>query len=178
MSCYLYTTRTMKEHYLQKIKDGMEEALVVVGQWKNRGQVIVFTNGCFDLLHSGHIQYLNEARLLGDYLVVGVNDDESVRRLKGRGRPILPLRERMEVLSGLQMVDMVIAFSEDTPLNLIENIEPDILVKGGDYKIYEIVGHELVGKRGGEVRVLSFKDGASTTKIIDKIQKGSHDQDI
>jgi D-beta-D-heptose 7-phosphate kinase/D-beta-D-heptose 1-phosphate adenosyltransferase len=159
----------MKEHYLQKIRNNIDEALVDIGQCKNEGMTIVFTNGCFDLLHSGHIQYLNEARLLGDYLIVGVNDDDSVRRLKGIERPILPLRERMEILSGLQMVDMLIPFSEDTPVNLIKNIQPDILVKGGDYKIHEIVGHELVFESGGEVKVLDFKDGASTTNIIEKI---------
>jgi D-beta-D-heptose 7-phosphate kinase/D-beta-D-heptose 1-phosphate adenosyltransferase len=168
----------MKEPYLQKIKDHIEEALGVLGQCKNEGKTIVFTNGCFDLLHSGHIQYLNEARELGDFLVLGINDDDSVKRLKGENRPILPLRERMEILSGLQMVDLLIPFSEDTPLNLIENVKPDVLVKGGDYQPDEIVGYDFVIKSGGQVKTLSFKDGASTTNIIEKILKIHNDQDL
>ena len=175
MSCYLYTIRTMKEQYLQKIKEDIEDALAFLGQCRKEGKRIIFTNGCFDLLHSGHVQYLNEARQLGDFLVLGINDDDSVKRLKGAQRPILPLRERMEILSGLEMVDMLIPFADDTPINLIEAIKPDVLVKGGDYEISGIVGAELVQQQGGEVKVLSFKDAASTTNIIDKILKVYND---
>ena len=165
----------MKEQYLQKIKEDIEDALAFLGQCRKEGKRIIFTNGCFDLLHSGHVQYLNEARQLGDFLVLGINDDDSVKRLKGAQRPILPLRERMEILSGLEMVDMLIPFADDTPINLIEAIKPDVLVKGGDYEISGIVGAELVQQQGGEVKVLSFKDAASTTNIIDKILKVYND---
>ena len=165
----------MKEHYLQKINLDLNAALDVIGQCKNKGKKIVFTNGCFDLIHPGHLQYLYEARQLGDFLVLGVNDDDSVKRLKGERRPILTLTERMELLSGLEMIDMLIPFSEDTPINLIKVIKPDVLVKGGDYEISGIVGADFVMRQGGEVKVLSFKDGASTTNIIDKILKNYND---
>ena len=161
----------MKGNYLHKIQTNLDEALTFLGQCFSEPAKIVFTNGCFDILHSGHLQYLNEARNLGDFLIVGVNDDDSVKRLKGTKRPIVPLIERMEMLSGLQMVDMVIPFSEDTPMNLIQSIRPDILVKGGDYQLHEIVGAEFVQSIGGSVEMLSFKDGASTTNIIEEIIK-------
>ncbi|WP_235298080.1 D-glycero-beta-D-manno-heptose 1-phosphate adenylyltransferase [Portibacter marinus] len=159
----------MKEHYLQKVKDHFREAEPVLGQWKTEKAKIVFTNGCFDILHSGHVQYLQEARELGDSLVIGVNDDASVQMLKGSHRPILPLRERMIMLAALQMVDLVIPFEEETPETLIRQVKPDILVKGGDYQLENIVGAEFVLKNGGDVRVLSFRDGISTSQIIDRI---------
>lgn len=166
----------MKEHYLQKIKDTYYQASELIAQWKSENATIVFTNGCFDIIHSGHLQYLYEARQLGDYLILGINDDNSVTRIKGAKRPILPLEERLAILSGFEMIDLLIPFSEDTPLNLIENIKPHILVKGGDYKISEIVGSDFVQSYGGRVQTLSFKNGSSSTNIIDIIIKRySHD---
>ena len=134
----------------------------------HRNQKIVFTNGCFDLLHVGHIRYLQEARAQGDFLVVGVNSDASVKRLKGPTRPIQNESDRAEILSALGAVDAVVIFTEDTPANLIEAVRPNILVKGGDWKPDQIVGGPFVLSYGGEVRSLQFVDGKSTTKIIEK----------
>lgn len=134
----------------------------------HRNQKIVFTNGCFDLLHVGHIRYLQEARAQGDFLVVGVNSDASVKRLKGPTRPIQNESDRAEILSALAAVDAVVIFTEDTPANLIEAVRPNILVKGGDWKPDQIVGGPFVLSYGGEVRSLQFVDGKSTTKIIEK----------
>ncbi len=136
---------------------------------QNKDRKIVFTNGCFDLLHIGHIRYLKEAASLGDILVVGVNSDASVRRLKGTGRPINVQEERLELLAAMEFVDYLVLFEEDTPLKLIENCEPDVLVKGGDYEMDDVVGKEIVEKRGGEVKILSFVEGKSTTGLIKKI---------
>ncbi|UCC55461.1 MAG: bifunctional D-glycero-beta-D-manno-heptose-7-phosphate kinase/D-glycero-beta-D-manno-heptose 1-phosphate adenylyltransferase HldE [Gammaproteobacteria bacterium] len=136
-----------------------------------RGERIVMTNGCFDILHAGHVAYLNEAKALGDRLIVAVNDDESVRRLKGNGRPVNPLERRMSVLGALGCVDWVVPFSEDTPERLICDIGPDLLVKGGDYRPEEIAGHDCVKQRGGEVVVLDYADGCSTSDIIKAIQE-------
>lgn len=130
---------------------------------------IVFTNGCFDIIHSGHILYLEEAKGLGDVLVLGLNSDASVKRLKGDSRPVNNQLDRAIVLSGLSSVDFVIVFDEDTPYNLINTIKPDILVKGGDWSISDIVGSDIVLTNGGEVKSLLFKDGKSTTNIIKKI---------
>ena len=140
---------------------------------RNRGERIVMTNGCFDLLHAGHVHYLEQARALGDRLVVAVNDDESVQRLKGAGRPVMPLAQRMSVLAALSAVDWVIPFSEDTPADLIGEILPDVLVKGGDYTPDQIAGYEAVTAAGGAVRVLDFVAGESTSTIIDRIQQRS-----
>lgn len=134
---------------------------------------VVFTNGCFDLLHIGHIKYLKEARALGDKLVLGLNSDASVKRLKGPSRPILSEKYRREFLLALEMVDEVILFEEDTPLNLICQLKPDVLVKGGDYKIEDIVGAQEVLGWGGEVKSLSFYPGFSSTQLIEKIKKSS-----
>ncbi len=131
---------------------------------------IVFTNGCFDILHVGHVCYLEEAKNLGDFLIIGVNSDDSVSRLKGPSRPINPLEQRMMVLAALQSVDAVISFSEDTPYNLIEALMPDILVKGGDWKVEDIVGSSLVIGNGGRVLSLPFTEGWSTTSIEQKIK--------
>lgn len=131
---------------------------------------IVFTNGCFDLLHVGHIRYLQEAKKLGDLLVVGVNSDASVKRLKGPTRPIQNENDRAEILAALGCVDYSIIFQEDTPLELIKKIKPRTLVKGGDWKISEIVGSDFVLAQGGQVLSLQFVDGKSTTKIIQKSQ--------
>ena len=139
---------------------------------ENPGKKIVFTNGCFDILHRGHVTYLAEARKLGDLLVVGLNSDDSVKRLKGPERPINGERDRQYVLSQLKSVDHVEIFREDTPLNLILKVRPKILVKGGDWKIDQIVGAKEVLSDGGDVFSLNFVDGYSTTALIHKIQEG------
>ncbi|MBN1327821.1 MAG: D-glycero-beta-D-manno-heptose 1-phosphate adenylyltransferase [Candidatus Cloacimonetes bacterium] len=132
---------------------------------------IVFTNGCFDLLHLGHIRYLKEAADLGDILVVGLNSDYSVKRLKGNSRPLQPQEHRAEILSALEFVDYIVIFDEDTPLNLIRSIQPDVLVKGGDWKPEQIVGSELVLHKGGIVRSLPYYQGFSTSGMIKKIRE-------
>ncbi len=145
--------------------------LVLVNQAKASGETIVMTNGCFDIIHPGHVQYLNEAKALGDRLIVAVNTDESVSRLKGSNRPINTLEHRMAVLSGLKSVDWVVPFSEDTPERLICSVLPSILVKGGDYQVEQVAGGQCVQKNGGKVIILSFKDNCSTTAIVKKIQE-------
>lgn len=130
---------------------------------------IVFTNGCFDILHTGHLRYLSEARKQGDLLIVGVNSDASVIRLKGDKRPIISLDDRMEMLAGLKPVDYVTWFEEDTPYNLIKHLMPDYLVKGGDWSADSIVGSDIVIANGGEVKSLNFEDGYATTNIVDDI---------
>lgn len=145
--------------------------LSLVAEARERGETLVMTNGCFDIIHPGHVQYLKEAKALGTRLLVAVNTDASVQRLKGPERPINSLENRMAVLSGLESVDWVVPFDEDTPERLICEVLPDILVKGGDYKVEEIAGHQCVQKNGGEVIILSFKDNCSTTSIINKINQ-------
>jgi len=137
---------------------------------KNEGKRIVFTNGCFDILHMGHVDYLNEAKSLGDLLVVGLNSDASVRRLKGSDRPINNEEDRKAMLLNLRSVDCVQIFDEETPLTIIKKINPKILVKGGDWKVEQIVGHEFVLSNGGQVMSLKFKDGYSTSNIIKLVQ--------
>ncbi|WP_017429100.1 bifunctional D-glycero-beta-D-manno-heptose-7-phosphate kinase/D-glycero-beta-D-manno-heptose 1-phosphate adenylyltransferase HldE [Vreelandella jeotgali] len=152
---------------------GVVEQLPVVNAVRAaqaRGERVVMTNGCFDILHAGHVAYLEQARALGDRLVVAVNDDASIARLKGDDRPINPLERRMQVLAGLGAVDWVVPFSEDTPQSLIETVLPDVLVKGGDYRPEDIAGGEAVRANGGEVKVLSFEDGVSTSAMIDTIR--------
>jgi len=146
-----------------------DELLVHVGEARARKERIVMTNGCFDILHAGHVAYLEEAKSLGDRLIVAVNDDDSVRRLKGESRPINALEDRMLVLAGLAAVDWVVPFTEDTPAALITAVLPDVLVKGGDYQPEQIAGGKEVLEHGGEVRVLTFRDGHSTSRIIDKL---------
>lgn len=140
---------------------------------KAEGNTIVFTNGCFDILHSGHVMYLAQAAQLGDILVVGLNSDASVKRLKGEHRPINSQEDRAIVLSALEAVDFVKIFEEDTPYSLIKDIVPDVLVKGGDYTKDQIVGSDFVESRGGRVEIIPFVDGKSTTSIVDKIR--THD---
>lgn len=140
-------------------------------RWAMQGQKVVFTNGCFDILHEGHLRYLADARDLGDVLVVGVNSDASVRRLKGSERPVNNESSRLLMLAGLLVVDMVVLFEEDTPLELIRLIHPDVLVKGGDWAPEQIVGSSWVQGYGGEVRSLPFHKGFSTTGLIGKIRK-------
>lgn len=142
-----------------------------VAQARERGERVVFTNGCFDILHAGHVAYLEEARALGDRLVVAVNDDASVRRLKGSGRPVNPLERRLRVLSGLAAVDWVVGFSEDTPETLLAQLRPEVLAKGGDYRDDEVVGAEIVRGYGGRVRVLSLVEDLSTTAIVSRIRE-------
>ena len=137
---------------------------------RRRGEKIVMTNGCFDLLHAGHVEYLEQAKALGDRLVVAVNDDASVRRLKGAGRPLQDLDKRLKVLAGLAAVDWLVAFSEDTPARLVESINPDLLVKGGDYAVDRIAGAEHVKKRGGEVIMLPLVEGRSTSGLVGKMR--------
>ncbi len=138
---------------------------------RREGKRLVFTNGCFDLLHPGHVHYLSEARSLGDALVVALNSDRSVRSLKGEGRPILNQQERAEVIAALEAVDYVTIFDEETPRELIATLLPDVLVKGGDWALYEIVGREEVEAAGGQVLSLPYIEGSSTTDIVERIKK-------
>jgi len=138
---------------------------------ENRKRTIVFTNGCFDILHRGHVELLIEAKGLGDLLVVGLNSDASVRRLKGRGRPLVGERDRAFVLAALEAVDRVVIFGEDTPLETIRALEPDVLVKGSEYRAGEIVGESLVEERGGRVVRVRMRTGYSTTSLLDKIRR-------
>lgn len=160
-------------HYQTPVEDVLQHIRFA----KLSGEKIVFTNGCFDILHAGHVHYLEQAKALGDRLVVGLNSDESVRRLKGASRPVNDFEGRATVLTALASVDWVIPFGEinndqydDTPYHLIDQISPDVLVKGGDYKVDQIIGADLVQERGGEVAIIEFVDGRSTTRIIEKIQ--------
>lgn len=136
--------------------------------WRFKSQKIVFTNGCFDVLHRGHIEYLSRAADLGDKLIIGLNTDTSVRKLKGPDRPINDKESRALVLSAMSFINAVVYFSDDTPIQLIKNIQPDVLVKGGDYKIEDIVGYDVVTKKGGEVITIDFVKGFSSTSIIKK----------
>jgi D-beta-D-heptose 7-phosphate kinase/D-beta-D-heptose 1-phosphate adenosyltransferase len=149
----------------------LPELLTLVAEAKARGERVVFTNGCFDILHAGHVSYLEEAKSCGDRLIVAVNDDASVARLKGPDRPLNLLADRMAVLAGLAAVDWVVPFAEDTPAELIAEVVPDVLVKGGDYRADQIAGASTVLKNGGEVRVLGFKPGRSTTALIEAMKR-------
>jgi D-beta-D-heptose 7-phosphate kinase/D-beta-D-heptose 1-phosphate adenosyltransferase len=148
------------------------EARRLLAAWRAAGEAIVFTNGVFDLLHRGHVEYLEDARALGDRLVVGVNGDASVQRLKGPSRPLVPEDERAELLSALACVDLVIPFDDDTPAALIEAVAPDVLVKGGDWAVENIVGREFVESRGGRVLNVPHREGLSTTRIVERILAG------
>lgn len=147
------------------------ELLVALKKCKEKNQKIVMTNGCFDLLHTGHLSYLQEAKALGDCLVVAINDDASVKRLKGDSRPLNRLQDRMLALAALKSVDYVVSFSEDTPRSLISDVLPDVLVKGGDYKIDQIAGAKEVMANGGEIKILQFVDGYSTTQLVERIHQ-------
>ena len=142
-----------------------------VTAWKSAGEKIVFTNGCFDLIHYGHLHYLAQAAALGDRLIVGLNSDDSVKRLKGEQRPIKDEINRSFLLASLACVDAVVLFSEDTPLKLIDLIRPNILVKGGDWQPHQIVGSDIVLRDGGVVKSLAFVEGHSTTSLVEKIQQ-------
>ena len=147
-----------------------ETAAKLIEELKLQGKKVVFTNGCFDILHVGHLRYLNEAKKQGDILIVGVNSDSSVRQLKGEGRPINNEIDRAEMLSGLKAVDFTVIFEELTPIETLEKLKPSIHVKGGDYKKEDLPETKIVESYGGEVRILSFVEGKSTTNIVKKIQ--------
>lgn len=159
----------LRNPVLDKIKT-LPEAQKQVETWKATDQEIVFTNGCFDLIHKGHIHYLMEAKALADYLVVGINSNASVARLKGVERPIKDEASRVLLIAAMQFVDLVVVFEEDTPIKLIEGLLPDTLVKGGDWQPHQIVGSDVVLKHGGRVTSLSFLEGYSTTNYVDKIK--------
>ena len=160
---------------IQKIKNKIQDWKTIqqtISEWKFSNKKIVFTNGCFDILHYGHIHYLAEARALGDKLVIGLNSSDSVKRLKGNHRPINDDLTRLHILAALECVDAVVIFEEDTPLELIKIVVPDILVKGGDYQPEDIVGSDIVLENGGDVRSLAFVEGYSTSSIENKIKTG------
>ena len=147
------------------------EIKIVVRDLKIAEKNIVFTNGCFDIIHAGHVEYLQEAAELGDILIIGLNSDKSVKRLKGPNRPINSQIDRAKVLSGLATVSYIVIFEDDTPYMLIDHIKPDVLVKGGDWKPKEIVGSDIVLANGGSIRSLSYKEGNSTSSIINKMKE-------
>ena len=150
-----------------------QEAAAAVAADRAAGRRVVFTNGCFDLVHAGHVRYLREARALGDRLVVGLNTDSSVRRLdKGQDRPVVPETQRGEVLAALEMVDYVTLFDEDTPLELIRALAPDVLAKGGDWTPETVVGGDEVRARGGRVAIIPYHPGLSTTALLERIRRG------
>ena len=153
-----------------KIKN-LSELKNIISKLKKEGKKIVFTNGCFDILHIGHIRCLKEAKKHGDILVVGVNSDSSVRRLKGENRPYIEEKERAEIISSLEMVDYVIIFDEDTPLKIIKELKPDVIVKGGDYKEKDVVGGDFVKRYGGKVVIAPLVKGRSTSLLVEKIKK-------
>jgi rfaE bifunctional protein nucleotidyltransferase chain/domain len=155
----------------QILKD-REEAAAIGLRLRKEGRRLVFTNGCFDLIHAGHVDYLAGARELGDVLMVGVNDDASVHRLKGKNRPLMLLADRMQVLAALRSVDYVVPFAEDTPAELIAAVKPQVLVKGGDYTPDEVVGKNTVESYGGKVVIIPLLPGCSTTALINKIARG------
>jgi len=149
----------------------LDKGINKINEWKKNGHKVVFTNGCFDILHLGHLDYLEKSRNLGDRLVIGLNTDSSVRQLKGPNRPINLELSRARMLAALAFVDLVITFDEETPLELIKKVKPDILIKGKDYSIENIVGAEFVLGNGGDVKTIEILEGYSTTEIINKIKK-------
>ncbi len=158
---------------LHKINDkiiSLEELKARIESWKANGEKIAFTNGCFDILHRGHVEVLAKTVDLGDKLIIGLNSDSSIKKLKEENRPIVDEKSRALLLAAFSFVDAIVLFSEETPINLIAEIKPDILVKGGDYEIQEIVGYNIVQGNGGEVITIPLTEGFSSTNIIDKIQ--------
>jgi len=150
-----------------------DQALKSIKAWREKNKKIVFTNGCFDIIHPGHIDYLSQARDLGDILVLGLNTDQSVRRLnKGSNRPINDERTRAYVLAGLASVDLIVFFDEETPYNLIKLLQPNVLVKGKDYEVEKIIGYDILKENGGEVITIPFLEGYSTSSLIKKIIEG------
>lgn len=163
-------------NHLQKIQQKIitwDQASTIATKAKTSGKKIVFSNGCFDILHRGHVEYLSKAADFGDFLVIGLNSDNSVRRLKGENRPLNQQNSRALLLAAMQFVDYVVLFDEDTPYELIKAVQPDILVKGKDYKAADIVGYDIVTGQGGEVKTIDLVEGFSTSGIIEKIKKES-----
>ena len=160
----MQTLTTIKNKLLSR--EALETKLA---EWRSAGETIVFTNGCFDILHRGHVEYLAQAADLGDKLIVGLNTDASVKRLKGESRPVNDEKSRALLLSALQFVDAVVFFDEDTPYELIKQVQPDILVKGNDYKPEEIVGYDIVTAKSGKVLTINLVEGFSTTNIIKRL---------
>jgi D-glycero-beta-D-manno-heptose 1-phosphate adenylyltransferase len=158
------------EESARKIKT-LQKASAQVKGWQQEGHRVVFTNGCFDIIHLGHVDYLEKARMLGDKLVIGLNSDDSVSRFKGPERPLQDQTSRARILASMQFVDLVVFFNEDTPLNLISELKPNILVKGSDYLAENIVGADVVKKNGGVVKTIEFVPGYSTTRIVEKIKR-------
>jgi len=157
-------------HVLQKIYSSVDALKNTVNIWQQQGNKVVFTNGCFDLLHRGHVDYLTKAADLGNKLIIGVNTDASVSGLKGPHRPIQDEQSRLQILASLEAVDAVILFGEETPYDLIKTLQPDVLVKGSDYKPESIVGYDVVTAKGGEVKTIDFLPGFSTSLIEQKIK--------
>ena len=149
---------------------GTEELLALRRSLKSKGKRVVFTNGCFDILHRGHVEYLTRAKALGDVLIVGVNSDESVTRLKGPGRPIVEQEDRAVIVAALAAVDYVCLFKEDTPFELIKQVVPDVLVKGADWNVEDVIGKDIVERAGGSVQTIDFLPSRSTTGLIDRIR--------
>jgi D-beta-D-heptose 7-phosphate kinase/D-beta-D-heptose 1-phosphate adenosyltransferase len=160
---------------ITKIKS-LEEIVRIREKLRREGKKLVFTNGCFDILHVGHVRYLNQARAMGDALVIAVNSDRTVRQIKGEGRPVVPEMERAEILSALACVDYVFIFDDPTPQQVIDAIVPDVLVKGADWAVSEIVGRDTVEKNGGTVRNINLVEGSSTTGIITRVLERFADQ--
>lgn len=154
----------------QKIISSAEQLEAMLNQWQAEGSKVVFTNGCFDILHRGHVDYLSKARDLGDKLFLGLNTDASVSGLKGTHRPIQDEQSRLQIMASLDFVDAVMLFGEETPYELIKKVQPDVLVKGADYKPEDIVGYDIVTAKGGEVKTLEFLEGYSTSNIEKKIK--------
>ncbi len=157
-----------KLYFKSKIVE-LEKARNIVQEWQDNGERVVFTNGCFDLVHRGHAEYLSLAAQKGTKLVLGLNTDESVSRIKGPTRPIVDEESRAIVLSAFEFIDMIVFFNEETPYELIKAVQPDVLVKGADYNVEDIVGYDVVTAKGGAVETIAFVDGFSTTNIIEKI---------
>ena len=149
------------------------EAAALVERWQKDGEKVVFTNGCFDIVHRGHVEYMSLAADFGQHLVIGLNTDASVSRLKGEDRPLVDQESRAILLAALQFVDAIVYFDEDTPYDLIKAVHPDVLVKGSDYNVEDIVGYDIVIGRGGAVETIDFVEGFSTTNLIEKIKRAT-----
>ena len=177
----IVTTSELRRKILPHAFLAAEEKIIAAGadldahlsDWRKQGLRIGFTNGCFDILHPGHVKVLTAARGACDRLVVGLNSDASVKRLKGEGRPVQDERARAEVLAALEAVDLIVIFEEDTPIKLITQIEPNVLVKGGDYTLEQVVGHEIVEAYGGEVVLVDILPGFSTTSLVKRAREGT-----
>lgn len=163
--------KTHLKNIQEKIYTSTGKAKEQVARWQEQGEKIVFTNGCFDILHQGHIVYLSKTADYGNRLIIGLNTDDSVRRIKGKSRPIVSEQERALLLASLGFVDMVVFFREDTPYELIKALQPNVLTKGADYKAENIVGYDIVTQRGGNVETIVLEEGFSTTNVIEKIKK-------